>query len=179
MNKEKRMPRPVTVDFTGVEAGFTSVKVPEGDYAWKVTKVVSKKAASSGNPCLVFELLLTAGPKGGIGKKIPHNCTLTKASLWNLRNLIESTGRQVPSKALKLDLDKMVGWTGAGTVIDDEYEGKKKSVFSAFFPISELSSEPEVTGTASAEAEESEEGDELGEGGDESESGEEEETLFE
>ena len=169
------MPRPVTVDFTGVEAGFTSVKVPEGDYGWKVTKVVSKKAQSSGNPCLVFELLLTSGPKAGVGKKIPHNCTLTKQSLWNLRNLIEATGRQVPSKALKLDLDKMVGWTGAGTVIDDEYDGKKKSVFSAFFPASELSAEPEVTGTADAESGT----DELGHRLETTEGGDTEEDLFE
>jgi hypothetical protein len=173
MEKEKRMPRPLTVDFTGVEAGFTSVKVPEGDYGWKVTKVVSKKAESSGNQCLVFELLLTSGPKAGIRKKIPHNCALTKQSLWNLRNLIESTGRQVPSKALKLDLDKMVGWTGAGTVIDDEYEGKKKSVFSAFFPASELSAETEDKESTAEES-----GDELGEG-EEAAEGEEEETLFE
>jgi len=149
------MPRPVTVDFTGVEAGFTNVKVPEGDYAWSITKVNSKKS-EAGNACLVFGLKLTQGPKAGIGKVIPHNCTLTKNALWNLRNLIEATGRQVPSKALKLDLDKMVGWTGAGTVIDDEYEGKKKSIFSAFFPVSELGQDEEATAEEEASGSETE-----------------------
>jgi len=45
---------------------------------------------------------------------------------------------QVPSKAVKIDTNKLVGKECAGTVVDDEYEGKKKSIISAFFPMSDL-----------------------------------------
>jgi hypothetical protein len=77
----------------------------------------------------------------------------------------------VPSKALKIDLDKLIGLELAATVIDDEYEGKKKSTCSAFFPMAELS--PEVA----PDGEETD-GDESEEGETTEESGEDEE-LFE
>jgi hypothetical protein len=167
------MPRPISVDFTGVEVGFSSVRIPEGDYGLKIMKVVQKKAQSSGNPCLVFALKTISGPKAGLGKTIPHNCTLTKASLWNLRNLLEATGKQIPSKALKIDLDKLIGLTLAGTAVDGEFEGKKKTDFAAFFPIADLNPEPEEGGEAV-------EGEEELEGGEESaEESEEAEELFE
>jgi hypothetical protein len=165
------MARAISIDFTGVEVGMTSVKVPEGDYGFKITKVTQKKS-DAGNQCLVFGLKAIKGPVGGIGKTIPHNCTLTAKSLWNLRNLLEATGKQVPSKAVKIDLDKLVGLTLAGTVIDDEYDGKPKSTVSAFFPLADLTPEEEKP------AEDTEEG------GDEDateteEGGESDEELFE
>ncbi len=169
------MARQINVDFTGVESGVGSVHIPEGDYGLKIVKVIQKKAKESGNPLLLFSLKTISGPKAGLGKTIPHNCTLTKNSLWNLRNLLEATGKQVPAKALKIDLDKLVNLTLAGTVIDDApYEGKIKSIISAFFPIADLN--PEGEGEPEAdEPEESEDG-----GGEEPEGGEEtEEELFE
>lgn len=132
------MAKVISVNFEGVEVGGTSAKIKEGDYGFKITKVVSKKAASSGNPILLFSLKVISGDKSAINKTLLHNCTLTKNSLWNLRNLLEATGKSVPAKAIKIDLDKLVGLTLAGTVIDDEYQGKKKSTISAFFPIADL-----------------------------------------
>lgn len=160
----------ISVNFEGVEAGFQSVHVPEGDYALKVTKVQSKVGKDSGAPYLLFSLKITAGNAKGIGKVIPHTCSLTKTSLWNLRNLLEAAGKQIPAKAIKIDLDKLANLTMAGTVIDDEYEGKKKSVVTAFFPLSELAttadkkeddSEDASDGTAEAETEGGEEEEEL------------------
>jgi hypothetical protein len=117
---------------------------------------------------------------------------LTKQSLWNLRNLIEACGKQVPSKAVKLDLDKMIGWECAGTAIDDEYEGKKKSVISTFFPMEDLvevtssNGEKAPTGEKSKKAkpkkEEEEESEQEEESSEEEsaeeETSEEEEELF-
>lgn len=151
------MAKVISVDFEGVEAGGVSAKVPEGDYALKITKVVSKKAKESGNPLLLFTLRTTSGPKGGIGKDLLHNCTLTKNSLWNLRNLLEATGKTVPSKAIKIDLEKLVGLTLAGTVVDDEYNGKKKSTISAFFPLSDLNAEPAKPEDSDDDSEDSDE----------------------
>lgn len=166
------MARLVKVDFTGVEAGSNFSRVPEGDYAFKINKVDLKKG-DKGN-YLLFHLKVTKGNPKAIGKMVPHNCSLTKQSLWNFRNLIEACGKPVASKALNIDLDKMVGWELAGTVVDDEYEGKKKSVVSGFFPVGDLQS---VTNTEGKETDSVTEGEEAET--EESGSDEEVEELFE
>lgn len=165
------MPRDLRIDFTGIEGGAMFVRVPEGDYALKISKIDLKKGKESGNQYLMFQFKTVKGPAGGVNKMVPHSCSLQKQSLWNLRNLIEACGKPVPSKAVKLDLDKMIGWECAGTIIDDEYEGKKKSTISAFFPMEDLivtssNGEKAPTGTkakAKAKEEEAEEEEEAGE----------------
>lgn len=157
----------INVNFEGVEAGMNYVHIPEGDYALEVKKVVQKTGEASGKPYLLFSLKVTAGNDKGINKVIAHSCSLTKNALWNLRNLLEAAGKTIPAKAIKIDLDKLIGLKMAGTVIDDEYDGKKKSIVSAFFPTSELSTEsggskkdePDVT-EAEGETETAEGGDE-------------------
>ena len=135
------MARIVEVDFTGVESGGGRPKVPEGDYGLKIVKIKGKKGGDSGKNYLDIGFELTSGNPKGLKKVISHSCSLQKQSLWNLRNLLESCGKQVQSKALKLDLDKMIGLECAGTVIDDQpYEGRIKSIITAFFPLADLQS---------------------------------------
>lgn len=127
----------VEVNFEGVEGGggqFTHI--PEGDYAFKVTKTTMKKGEDSGQPYIEMFSEVTQGDKKG--KKLRDTFSLQKKALWKLRNFLEACGKTVPSKAVKLDIAKMVGWEFAGTTSDDEYEGKKKSIISSYFPLSEL-----------------------------------------
>jgi uncharacterized protein DUF669 len=167
------MPNTISVNFEGVEAGMNYVHIPEGDYGLKVVKVQSKVGQESGKPYLLFSLKAISGNPKGVNKVIPHNCSLTKNALWNLRNLLEATGKTIPAKAIKIDLDKLTGLTMGGTIIDDEYEGKKKSVVTAFFPLSELSTEAEKP-----KADEEVVGDDAEATDAEAEGGEEEEELF-
>lgn len=160
------MPRLITVDFTGVESGGGSVHIPEGDYGLKIKEVKGKKGEESGKNYLALLFEVISGDKKGLKKVLRHSCSLQKQSLWNLRNLLEACGKQTPAKAIKIDLDKMVGLECAGTVIDDEYEGKKKSVITAFFPLEDLGNT-------------SESGDELEETVGEEEAVEEEEEAVE
>lgn len=132
------MPRIIKVDFTGVESGGGSVHIPEGDYGLKIKEVKGKKGEESGKNYLAMLFEVTQGDKKGLKKVLRHSCSLQKQSLWNLRNLLEACGKQTPAKAISIDLDKMVGLECAGTVIDDEYEGRKKSVITAFFPLEDL-----------------------------------------
>ena len=133
------MGKTVSVDFTGVETGGGKPRIPEGDYGLKITKVDLKKGKESGEPYLAIGLQPIKGnPKGVKKVSIPHTCSLQKTSLWNLRNLMEACGKTVPSKAVKIDIDKMIGWQCAGTVIDDEYDDRKYSIISAFFPMDDL-----------------------------------------
>lgn len=141
--KEKHMPegkRVVSVDFTGVDSGGGMRKphVPEGDYALKCKKAELKKGKESGEGYILVQFEITQGNKKGIGKIIPHNCSLQKQSLWNLRNLLEAFGMTVPSKAVKLPLDKLAGKECAATLTDGEYNGKLHSEIGAFFPLEEL-----------------------------------------
>lgn len=161
MPKEtQKTARVIEVDFAGVEAGVSYVRVPESDYALEITKAIHKKGKESEKPYLALTFKLSKGPKKGNGKELTVTFSLQKQSLWTLRNLLEACGKQVPAKAIKLSLDKMVGWECAGTAVDDEYEGRKKSTISAFFPLDDL-------GNTSS-------GDDLGEGEEEEESGKEE-----
>lgn len=131
--------RVITVDFTGVESGSALfARVPEGDYALEITGVKGKKGQESGKPNLIFTFELSQGPKRGNGKQLGHNCSLQPQSLWNLRQILEACGKQVPSKKLNIDVDKLIGLKCAGTIVDDEYEGRKKSTIAAFYPLDDL-----------------------------------------
>lgn len=131
----------IVVDFEGVESGGGRPKVPESDYALKLKTIKQKTGEESQKPYLDCGFELSQGPKKGNGKVIQHSFSLQKKSLWNLKNFLEATGKQVPSKALKITLSKLVGLECAGTVIDDApYENKIKSVISAFFPLADLGS---------------------------------------
>jgi hypothetical protein len=168
----------ITVDFSGVETGSFGVHIPEDEYKFQITKVVKKKGSDSGEPYLLFTFKAIDGNKKGIGKSLPHTCSLQAKALWNLKQVIESCGKAVPSKAVKLVIEKMVGWECAGTVVDDEYNGKKKSVISAFYPVADFQApgsemeEPEEEGTEEEEEEGTEE-----ETTEEEETGEEEELF--
>lgn len=136
--KEKKMGKVITVDFSNVESGGGRIHVPEGDYALEVTKVTKKIGSESGEAYLVFAFELSKGPKKGNGKVLNDNFSLQPQSLWKLKNFLEAAGKTVPAKALKIPLDKLVGLECAGTLIDDEYQGRKQSTISAFFPLDDL-----------------------------------------
>src|SRR6185437_9740181 len=55
-------------------------------------------------------------------------------------NFLEACGKTVPSKAVKLNVSGLIGLECAATVIDEDYQGKPKSVISAFFPLDDLGS---------------------------------------
>lgn len=166
------MPRQITVDFAGVESGGSQfIKIPEGDYGFEITVVKQKKSQDKNQPYLEFDLKTNEGNPKGLKKTLKHRCSLQKQALWNLRNLIEACGKNVASKAVKIDLDKMIGWKCAGTVIDgDEYNGRKRSTISAFFPVEDLVPWSEESGSKDGKTEEAEEEEES--------SSEEEEELF-
>lgn len=147
----------VKVDFTGVESGGGFSHIPEGDYIFRVTKIKQGVGETSNKPYLLFSLKAIKGIKKGLNKTIPHNCSLQKNSLWNLRNLLEAGGKNIASKAVNIDLDKLIGMEVGGTAVDAEFEGKKKSEIATFFPAKEFVEDSEVsTGTEALESDEDE-----------------------
>lgn len=169
------MPK-ISVDFTGVESGGGFQHIPEGDYILKVAKIKQGIGEESKKPYLLFSLKAIKGPKKGLNKTIPHNCSLQKNALWNLRNLLEAGGKTIASKAINIDLDKLIGLEVGASVVDDEYEGKPKSVVANFFPPKEWSEETEVSkGTEALETPDDEENESTPE--DEEETTEDEELI--
>lgn len=170
--------RVLNIDFTGVESGGGKIHVPEGDYGIELIKLVVKKGEDSGKPYLDCGFKIVQGNKGVGRSPVKHNFSLQKQSLWNLRNFLEAAGKKVPSSAVKLDLDKLVGLQTGATLTDDEYEGRKYSVIAGFFPLADLDLAGGSSSSSSNE-EEGEESEEQEESDLSSEETEEAEELFE
>src|SRR6185437_15714286 len=134
-----KKPLIIDIDFTGVTTGGGRVHIPEADYGVRLSKILRKISESSSKPYLEAQFTVTQGEsKKANGKNLYHNFSLQKQSLWNLRNFLEACGKTVPSKAVKLNVSGLVGLECAATVVDEDYQGKPKSVISAFFPLDDL-----------------------------------------
>src|ERR1051326_184880 len=125
MAKATSKPKTRTLDMTNVkERGEYNPKhMPEGDYVFEVVSVVDK-ASGSGNEMWTYGLQLVDMASA----VYPYRCVLNVESLWEVRNLFMAAGIQVPKKKLQVDPMKIIGKKVAGSLIDDEYEGKMKSV---------------------------------------------------
>lgn len=133
MAKEKGGKTTVGVDFTNVSEGGGGTRVPAGDYAVKVKKVLAKES-SNDKPYLNWEL---EGLNGALkGKTIYHTTSLQEQALFNLRNTLMACKVDVPKSKMKIDLKKLIGLIMGITVEDDEYKGKIKSAVVDVFPVS-------------------------------------------
>lgn len=124
----------VDLDFTNVKSS-DKIRVPEGDYLAKVSKVEKTKSKSSNNPMLVITFTLLSGGQGAEGKTIKDNHVLTETSLWTLRNMLEAMGYSVPASKMTFN-DKMVIGKKVGlTLIDgEEYKGRISSEVADYIP---------------------------------------------
>ena len=141
MKTKKKRKTTIVVDFTGIESGL-GVRVPETDYPFKIASAKGMTGKESEKPYIEYRFEITKGKHKG--KKLRYTTSLQKQALWNLKNLIEACGHEVPSKAVTLDFTKMVGWACAGSVIDTTYEGRIRSEIAALFPLAELGKEKEA-----------------------------------
>lgn len=145
MARSRKAKTSLKVDFTGVEA---SGNVKAGRQLAEVSEVELKTSESSGNDYLNWKLKA----KGGA---IYHTTSLQPQSLWNLRNMLEAMGMEVPEAALELDLTEFPGMELGVEVEHETYQGKKKPIVVDLFPAEELD------GEEAESPEEEEEGEEL------------------
>lgn len=129
------------LDFTNVKdrGMYNPVQQEEGDYKLQIASVVEQESKKTQEAMWVFGLSLV-GHKTAV---YPYYCLLNEDNLWKVRNLIEATGKSVPKKRLKFDPQSLVGKFVGGTLEDDEYDGKMKSVIAAIFNADELDDEEE------------------------------------
>lgn len=119
----------LSVDFTGVEA---SGKVAEGRQIVTVDGAPEVKTGeNSGNDYLNWKFKADGG-------SIYHTTTLQPQGLWNLRNVLEAMGVEVPEGKMDLDLESYDGLTLGVEVEHETYQGKKKPRIIDVFPEEEL-----------------------------------------
>jgi hypothetical protein len=124
----------ISVDFTGVES---SGKVEEGRQLLTVDGTPEIKVSeNSGADYINWKFKAQGGA-------IYHTTSLQPQALWNLRNVLEALGLEVPEAAMDLDLSEMDGLTCGGEVEHEVYQGKKRPRLIDLFPEEELDEEQE------------------------------------
>jgi hypothetical protein len=129
--KTAKKPRKMQIDFTGVEGKKGARRVPEGDYLMEIADYsVDHKKDDETNQFVKVEYKILQGPTKGSWNEIFN---LGKTSLWRLRNFLEAVGFTIPSSAVSVPFEKLIGRKVAMTIGDDEYEGKTRSKAQDYF----------------------------------------------
>lgn len=159
------MAKKTKVDFSGVDqeirkGGGRAAHVPEGDYLAKVISGELRTSEKKGTKYFNWRLGIVQ-PEKYKGKTLYLTTSLKPEALWNLRNLIHAaTGKNVAGRAVNVDPDALVGKVVCLTAVDDEYEGKIKSVPEDIRPKSDYNSDDEAEEDDSDVEEEDEEEEE-------------------
>lgn len=130
------------LDFSNVrdQGSFRPKHMPEGDYRMKIESVLDDKS-KEGNAMWVYTISLVSNPRATYG----YYCLLgNEKQLWKIRNLFVAAGLAVPKKRVKVNPDKLIGMEIGASLVDDEYEGKMKSVIDGVFPVTELTEDDVV-----------------------------------
>lgn len=121
----------IRVDFKGVE-GRRSL-IPDGEYSVAVEEI-TKSTSEAGNDNIEWKFSVVSEDSKLNNAKLWYNTSLLPQSLWNLRNLLETLGVEVPDGPLDIDFKELVGLEMMAVVEADTYEGKKRSKIVDFYP---------------------------------------------
>jgi len=146
------------VNFEGVEG---RTLVPEGDYHAKVLEVTQEEGSDSGEPYLAWKLETIDDNKKLNGKNLYYNTSLQPKALWNLRNLLETLGVEIPDDELEIDLDELVDLELMVTVEHEKYEGKNKARIVDFAPVGDSDDDEEGVEVEDDEDKGEEDGEEV------------------
>lgn len=121
----------VRIDLSEASEGgaFNPRHVEEGDYVGRI-KSCDIQVSKAGNKQLVFGI--TADEvRGGL---YPYYCPLEGKGAWKTRVIIEAIGKKAPKAAASVDTDIFINKPIGFELVDDEYEGRMKSVINQIFP---------------------------------------------
>lgn len=143
----------IRADFSEAAEGgnFNTRNVPEGDYIGKIS-ACELGVSKNGNKQLIFTIALSEVR----GATYPYYCSLDGKGAWKLRGLLEAIGKKVPKSAANIDTDNLVGKAIGMELVDDEYEGRLKSVVNAVFPPSQVNATADAVDDEEDEEEEDE-----------------------
>jgi hypothetical protein len=123
----------IKVDFSGVEG---RIALPEGDYRLIVCEV-SQDTSENGNAYLKWKFKTIHETEALNDRTLYYNTSLQPQALWNLRNLLDTLGIEVPDGPLDIDLKELVDCEMMGLIENETYNGKKQSKIVDFMPCDE------------------------------------------
>ncbi len=144
----KKKSTKVSVDMTGVES---SKKLSDGDYIFTVEEVSLENSRDSGNDYLKWKV-----SENDSGAIVYTNTSLVPAALFNLRNMLEALGMDIPDSKMDLDLTDYPELEFGGTIANEIYQGKKRPNLVDVYPVTEESGSEEEEEEEEPEAEEEE-----------------------
>lgn len=128
---KKSTGRTISLDGEKMQGSGGSVRLPEGDYKAKISKIEQTETKDDARSMLVLHYKISDGKHKG--KILKDRIVLVgnsdkKDTLWKLRQVLEALGKKVPAKGFKLNIDNLIGGEVAITVIDGEpYKNRIKS----------------------------------------------------
>jgi hypothetical protein len=134
--RDRKRSNTISVDFAGVES---RVKVEEGEHSVEVSEV-SKERGDKGDYISWKFKVFEGDCEGGV---LYYNTSLTKQSLWNLKQLLEALGEDVPDDEMDIDLAEMIGKQMTAVTDTETFEGKPKSRIIDFSALEKRSSKKE------------------------------------
>jgi hypothetical protein len=99
-----KLPGQAAADAKKAAQGGGREALEEGTYAGRLTSVIAKPAASSGNPMWVWEFEVIDEPY--VGRKLWVNTVLTEKAMWKVGEMFNAFG--VPTDT---DTDELIGET--------------------------------------------------------------------
>lgn len=154
--KRKAKGNSVSVNFEGVEG---RVLLPEGDYR-AVVESVEADEAQSGNQYLKWQFKTQSDKPAENNKTLYYNTSLAPQALWNLRNLLETLGVEIPDGPMDLDLDGMPGLEIILSVEHEDYEGRARSKVFDFMVAGDSDEDEEEDDDVEVEEDEEEDSEE-------------------
>lgn len=125
----------VRIDLSEAAEGgaFNPRNVEEGDYKAKI-KACEINVSKAGNKQLLFTIEVPEVR----GATYPYYCPLEGKGAWKTRNIIEAIGKKPPRAAASVDTDIFINKPIGIELVDDEYEGRMKSVINQVFPAADV-----------------------------------------
>lgn len=125
------------VDLTNVKEGgaFKPRRKPEGDYRAKIVKADDHQPNDKTKP---LGWVLTIQVEGDARSTYPYYLSPEEKQAWKVRTVSAAAGFKLKTARVKFDPNKLVGKTIGISLVDDEYEGRQKSVIDDVFPPSEV-----------------------------------------
>ena len=131
----------VRVDFTGVEG---RVLLPEGDIKAKVDTFTVEKGDAA--DYMKWKFRTIDKDKKVNDKPLNYNTSLAPQALWNLRNLLEALGVEIPEGPMDIKPEDVADLELILTVEDDEYDGKKRSAVVDFVSVDDAGGDDDDDG---------------------------------
>lgn len=128
----------IKVDFEGVESGGT---LDEGSHIVEIVETEVREG-SSGHDYINVKLKATEDDDQA-GRVMYHTCSLQPQALFNLRNVLQAIGHDVPNGMYEFDPEDMVGGICKVEVIHEKYEGKDRARAVSFDPVTDGDEEEE------------------------------------